>query len=395
MTQTPDHGLDRRTFLALAAAATGAAAAPLAFAAPAAPTDRWHDAVIVNALGSLSNPNVEKFDGDPAGMKEEPRERETLDARTLKDAHASGLTAVNWTIGFVAGDGDPFERSISDIALLDYMIREQQRDLIKVLRAADIAEAKRSGRIGIIYGFQNAVQIGDKLQRVDIFADLGVRIIQLTYNPANMLGDGSMAPENRGLTPLGREVVARLNDNRIMVDLSHSGEKTCLDAARTSKQPISINHTGCRALVDLPRNKTDAELKLVADKGGFVGIYFMPFLSAKGMVKADDVVAHIDHAVNVCGEDHVGIGTDGDVTQIDDLDGYRKKLAEIVEARRKAGIGAAGEGPHTLPFAEDLRGPGQFHDLADRLSKRGYSDARVEKILGGNFVRYATAVWGS
>ena len=119
----------------------------------------------------------------------------------------------------------------------------------------------------MIYGFQNAAMVGTKPERVDIFANLGVRVIQLTYNPANALGDGSMAPENRGLTPLGHAVVERLNANRVMVDLSHSGQKTCLDAARASKQPISINHTGCRALNDVPRNKTDEELRLVATQG--------------------------------------------------------------------------------------------------------------------------------
>ena len=119
---------------------------------------------------------------------------------------------------------------------------------------------------------------------------------------------------NRGLTPFGHEVIDRLNANRVMVDLSHSGRNTCLEATRASKQPVSINHTGCRALNDLPRNKTDEELRLVASAGGFVGIYFMPFLNPAGHAMAQDVVANLDHAINVCGEDHVGIGTDGTVT---------------------------------------------------------------------------------
>lgn len=203
-----------------------------------------------------------------------------------------------------------------------------------------------------------------------------------------------MAPENRGLTPFGREVVARLNERRVMVDLSHSGERTCLEAARISKAPISINHTGCRALTDLPRNKTDAELKLVAERGGFVGIYFMPFLSTSGHAHADDVVAHIDHAVNVCGEDHVGIGTDGPVTQIDDIRAAQAMLAKEIEERRAAGISAAGERPDTYPFVVDLRGPQQFHKLAQLLAQKGYSSARIDKVLGLNFLRFAETVWG-
>ena len=149
-----------------------------------------------------------------------------------------------------------------------------------------------------------------------------------------------MAPENRGITELGREVIARCNANNVMVDLSHSGEQTCLEAARASARPISINHTGCRAVTDLPRNKTDAELRLVAERGGFVGIYFMPFLNPTGHARAEDVVAHLDYAVNLCGEDHVGIGTDGSVTQIDDLDAYESVLAKEIAERRAAGISA-------------------------------------------------------
>jgi len=290
---------------------------------------------------------------------------------------------------------EPFEFTVRDIAAMDALIRKNSKDLIKIYTAADILRAKSEGRIGIIYGFQNAAMAGSDATRVDVFANLGVRVIQLTYNPANRLGDGSMAPQNRGLTPFGHEVIERLNANRIMVDLSHSGENTCLTAARASKQPISINHTGCRALNDLPRNKTDEELRLVASRGGFIGIYFMPFLSASGHAAAQDVAAHIDHAVGVCGEDHVGIGTDGSVTAIDDLEAYKTVLAQEVAARRKAGVSAAGERPDTLPFVVDLRGVNQFYDLAERLRGRGYTAARVEKILGRNFIRYATDVWGA
>jgi len=180
-----------------------------------------------------------------------------------------------------------------------------------------------------------------------------------------------------------------------MVDLSHSGRQTCLDAARASRRPISINHTGCRALVDLPRNKSDEELRLVAERGGFVGIYFMPFLSPDSVAEPDDVVAHIDHAVNVCGEDHVGIGTDGDVTGIDDMAAYRAHMRAEVAQRRAAGIGAAGENPDTLPFVEQLSGPDQFHRLIALLDRRGYSEARIEKIMGLNFVAFGRAVWGA
>ncbi|WP_266182772.1 dipeptidase [Dyella humicola] len=377
--------IDRRTFLTGVTWAAAASMLPWeARGAVSQGTGMADGGIIINALGGLDDPNR----GSDGLVPE-------LSPRVLAEAHASGLTAVNITLGYVSGPDDPFEASVRDIAATDALVRQHAPDVIKILTAGDIRRAKAEKKVGLIYGFQNGAMMGNDAKRVDIFADLGVRVFQLTYNPANQLGDGSMAPENRGLTPFGREVVARLNARQVMVDLSHSGEQTCLDAARASTAPISINHTGCRAVANLPRNKTDAELRLVAEKGGFVGIYFMPFLNVSGHAHAEDVVAHIDHAVKVCGEDHVGIGTDGSVTQIDDLNVYQAALAKEIAQRQAAGISAAGERPDTYPFVVDLRGPQQFQRLAQLLAQKGYSSGRIEKILGANFLRYAQTIWGS
>ncbi|ROO89098.1 membrane dipeptidase [Actinocorallia herbida] len=349
--------------------------------------------LIVNALGALDNPNAETSLAAANALIQNSDEM-TVDARAIADAHASGLTAVNVTLGYVMGDLPPYEHTLAEIAHWDRVIADHPGDLRKVVRAADITDARANDEIGVIYGFQNAVQLGDDLSRAQEFADLGVRVVQLTYNRANHLGDGSMAPENRGLTPFGREAVAALNDARVMVDLSHSGENTCLDAARTSTAPVSINHTGCRAVTDLPRNKTDEELRLVAARGGFVGIYFMPYLAPDGQARAADVVEHLAHAVRICGEDAVGIGTDGSVTTYDDLDAYRARLADHTAARAAAGVAATGEGPDTFPFVIDLRGVDQFRTLVRLLEEKGFSSTRVEKLLGLNFLGYAERIWG-
>src|SRR3954471_10759137 len=369
--------LGRRAFLAAAgAAALAGPGAAQRQGRPRRPT------LIVNALGGLDDPNIQGEAGE-----------RIISDRIIADARASGLTAVNVTMGYVAGNGEPFEQTVREIARWDARLAGRRNDLIQILSAADILRASRERRIGIIFGFQNAAMMGSDASRVDAFADLGVRVIQLTYNPANSLGGGSMAPGDPGLTAFGREVIDRLNRNKIMVDLSHSGRQTCLDAARASRQPISINHTGCRALVDLPRNKSDEELRLVAERGGFVGIYFMPFVNAASVCTAADVVAHVDHAVNVCGEDHVGIGTDGGTTGIDEMDGYRSHMRAEVAQRRAAGIGAAGENPDTLPFCEELSGPDQYRRLIALLDRRGYGEARIEKIMGLNFLNFAREVW--
>lgn len=367
--------LDRRTLLALSAAA---AASPAAAA-----TDPLKDVIVVNALGGLNDPN----------FPEPPRP--VLTPRILADARASGTTAVNVTIGFVAGQMEPFQYSVAEVGQWNRLIREHPKDVSLILTAADIEKAKREKKVGVILGFQNAAQMGDDPARVDIFADLGVRIIQLTYNLRNQLGDGSIVPEGRGLTEFGRKVIERLNANRVMVDLSHSGRQICLDAIAASKQPISINHTGCRALIDLPRNKTDEELRLVAERGGFVGIYFMPFLNLSGHATAADVVQHIEHAIKICGEDHVGIGTDGGTTPIDNMETYKDALRKEHEDRKAKGVAAPGERADTHPFVLDLRGPDQFRKLQRLLAERGHKPARIEKILGGNFIRYARDIWGA
>lgn len=370
--------IERRAMLAGAAGLAATSLLPAAAHAAVPDSRKW---VIVNALGGLADPNIRDAP-DP------------FSPRVLAEAHASGITAINCTLGYVAGPAEPFEKSVADVAEMDMLLRRYPRDLLKILSAADIRRARAEKKIGIIYGFQNGAMMGKDAARVDIFANMGVRIFQITYNPANQLGDGSMAPDNRGLTPFGRDVIERLNAQHMIVDLSHSGEKTCLEAARVSKAPISINHTGCRAVTDLPRNKTDAELRLVAEKGGFIGIYFMPFLNISGHARAEDVVRHIDHAVNICGEDHVGIGTDGHIGQIDDLQAYEAVLAKEIAERRAAGISASGERPDTYPFVVDLRGPDQFRKLIALLAARGYSSRRIEKIMGLNFLRHAESVWG-
>lgn len=365
--------LTRRTALALGSAAF---AAPV-LGASADPIAGW---TVINALGGLDDPNHPGAKG--------------ITPRMLADAHASGETAVNITLGYVFGPGDPYQTTLKDIADRDADIRAHAKDLMKILTVADLARAKAERKVGLIYGFQNCAMMGQDAARVDQFAGLGVRVFQLTYNGANQLGGGSMADEHLGLTPFGHEVVERINANRCMVDLSHSGRQICLDAARASSRPISINHTGCRALTDLPRNKTDEELRLVAEKGGFVGIYFMPFLNLSGHATAADVVAHLEHALQVCGEDHVGVGTDGGTTPIDDLEAYKAALTKEHEDRVKAGISAPGERADTHPFVDDLRGPDQFRKLARLLAARGHRTPVIEKVLGRNFVRYAKEIWG-
>lgn len=258
---------------------------------------------------------------------------------------------------------------------------------------ADIAAASEAGQVGVIYGFQNTEMPGREVERVRLFAKMGVRVIQLTYNGRNAVGDGATVADDQGLSRFGADVLERLQAEGVLVDLSHSSAKTCLDALGLARRPVAITHAGCRAVADHPRNKSDAELRVLAAKGGVVGLYFMPYLRLAGQPMAADLVAHLEHAIDVCGEDHVGLGTDGGTTGQDDMTAYRRHLEDEIAQRRALGIGAPGETADVSTFLPDLCGPTQFQRLADLLAARGHATSRIEKILGGNFRRVMSEAW--
>jgi membrane dipeptidase len=180
----------------------------------------------------------------------------------------------------------------------------------------------------------------------------------------------------------------------MVVDLAHGSPRTIREGILASKSPVLIGHTGCRALSDVPRMVYDAELKLLAERGGVVGIMFWPYLRAQGQQTSADVIRHIEHAIKVCGEDHVGIGTDINVSAVDVTPEYVKENTEMIKGMIGDGIFEKGRDPNLLLFAPDLNTADRFETLAGLLSARGHSDARIAKILGGNFARVMTEVWG-
>jgi membrane dipeptidase len=350
----------------------------------------------INALGVLDNPNLPSpayADAAAANAAVYLGGTRGIDARSLADARSAGLSAVNITLGHVAGTADPFCETVRDITGWNAFIAQHPESLRRVLGVSDITVASETGQVGVIYGFQNTQMLGGAVDRVRLFAKMGVRVIQLTYNGRNAVGDGATVPDDQGLTRFGAEVVERLQDEGVLVDLSHSSEKTCLDALALARRPMAITHTGCLAVTNHSRNKSDAELRVLAARGGVVGLYFMPYLRTAGQPMAADLVAHLEHAIDVCGEDHVGLGTDGGTTQPDDMAAYRRQLEDEIAQRRALGIGAPGETADVTTFLPDLCGPTQFQRLADLLAARGHAESRIEKILGGNFRRVMAEAW--
>jgi membrane dipeptidase len=385
--------LDRREFTqrALSTLALGA----WTMSAPAAWAATQTGAVTVSNAASKLYRRAIVIDGcgAPGGFVADADDGAPLSAAMIADVKNSGVTAINMTVGAIGNDNTLFEDTMTGIAFAEREIQSNPTALMKILRYSDLEAAKDSGRLGLILGFQDGSMLGADLDRLDMFYRLGVRIIQPTYNGRNLIGDGCLEPGNAGLSRFGRQVIERMNSLGILLDLSHCGQRTTAEGIEASKVPMAITHSGCRALVDIPRNKRDDELRAMADKGGVVGIYFMPFLRASGQPTSTDAILHIEHAINVCGEDHVGIGTDGLLSAIEVNDAYKNAHLADVEQRRKLGISAPGESAEIYNFLPDLNTPRRFETLADMLLARGHSAPRVEKILGGNFARVFREAW--
>jgi membrane dipeptidase len=153
--------------------------------------------------------------------------------------------------------------------------------------------------------------LGDHLSRIELFRNLGVRIMQISYNERSLYGDGCLESANGGLSFLGRQAIAEMNRVGVAVDLSHCGQMTTADGIALSKKPVLLSHTGCNASIRILGIKMHSELRAMAHKRGVVGIYLMPFLDVEGSRDTDLVIRHLEHAIQVCGEDHVGIGVSG------------------------------------------------------------------------------------
>jgi membrane dipeptidase len=372
--------IDRRTLLA-GGLATLVAAPSVAQRRAAGPG--WYDrAVIIDALGGLSDPYT-------------PEDQLRIGDRAWTEMVESGVTLLRDTVFPVGNVADPWGDYRKDIEAKHHILTANPDRLILVRSAADILKAKRERKFAWLYGTQDTSMVGGDLDRLAQMKKDGVMTVQLTYNNGNLAGDGSLEPRNGGVTKLGKATIERIEGEKLLLDLSHGGARTMAEATALAKRPLVISHTGARALVDHPRNTSDETIKAVADKGGVVGVYWMPFLTLDSHPKGEDLLRHVEHIANVAGEDHVGIGTDnGVLPQATDAEATRK-LNEWAAQRIKAGIAAPGEGLNVWPMVADYNSVDRYRRFAADLAKRGWSEARLEKLMGGNFLRVYRDAWGA
>jgi membrane dipeptidase len=312
-----------------------------------------------------------------------------LPADRVRDIRACGVNAVNWTVS-----SRTFDETVSQIAYVQAFVDSDPTLWRVARRYSDLASIAANGQIALLLGFQHPEPLGEHGERLETFRQFGVRIMQLTYNNRGLFGDGCLEPANGGLSRAGLTLVERMNALKVAVDLGHAGMRTTAEAIAKSAVPVLITHTGCRALHDHPRNQTDENLKALADRGGVVGIYFMPYLVASPTVPtAEHVVAHLVHALDVAGTDHVGIGSDGAIAGAPMSDEARKAMEADMAERKRLGIAAPEE--DRLPLVPELNNPVRMQIVASRLQQHGYPAAVVDKVLGGNFQRVIGEIWGS
>lgn len=314
-----------------------------------------------------------------------------MDQDQVDRMRKSGVTAVNWTVCSAHVD---LADALSEIADGLETIDRFADDLLLVRTAADIDRAKAEGKIGIIFGPQNGRPATANLRHLRVLHELGIRILQLTYNERNLYGDGVAEPANAGLSVIGRQAVEEMNRLGMVVDLSHCGDRLTCEAIELSAQPVLISHANARAVHPSPRNKTDEQLKMLAANGGVIGLnLWSPMLAFDHWPTLDDFVRHVAHVIDLIGVEHVGIGTD------------HNESASKVEwtANSSKGQGryqsVTGQMGDWYVYETRCANGGSsildFPAIAEAIGRLGLSSDELAAVLGGNMMRLFKTVWGS
>ena len=299
---------------------------------------------------------------------------------------AGGAVAVNVT------HCRPYARlteAIQSLSVFKKWFRDHADLVRQVYTTDDIRSAKRDGKLGVILGWQDSTGFDDFLFHVATFKELGLGIVQLTYNTANAVGSGCFESRDAGLTDFGHELVAEMNRVGLAIDLSHCGHETSRQAILASKKPVMYSHIAPNTFKKFERNKTDEELRFLADHDGYIGVSLHPpFLHRGNDSTMEDYLELIEHTIGVAGEDHVGIGTDylfGPpldaalwVKLIRDKH-HARKLTEVVmpELRYPAGL-------------DGMRG---FRLIPQTMLDCGWKEPSVRKVMGENFLRFLEKAW--
>lgn len=308
------------------------------------------------------------------GIRFEERDpRILVDLHKMDDGRQDAVTMVAYlpqpaegqNFADVAQFGTESPKDYADLIFdkIENIVARNARYLSIARTPADLYEAKRLGHKSIMLGIENGLAIEDSLDNIDHFAHRGMVYMTLCHNGDNAICDSARRSKGThgGVSAFGAEVIRRMNDLGVMVDMSHAGEKSFYDALSISRAPIVCSHSNCRALCDVPRNLTDEQLRAIARKGGVVHItLYHGFLRTVGEASILDAIAHLEHAISIMGTDHVGIGTD--------FDG-------------DGGVSGMADSSEMINFTR-------------MLLRRRYSPEDIALIWGGNWLRVMDTVKG-
>ncbi|MGE6744250.1 dipeptidase [Allorhizobium pseudoryzae] len=298
-------------------------------------------------------------------------------AKRLPDVIAGGLDAILATAGAI----EDF-RTTMEVVAKWLEIERAGTHKIRIARSvADIRAAKAAGEVAIVLHFQGSDAIEDELDFLNVFQACGLRVMQLTYNSRNRIGDGCFESSDVGLSKFGRKVIRRMESLSMVVDLAHAGARTALEATEVATRPLIISHANARALLESPRNVGDDLIRAVATSGGVIGVCAAPFfLSRHGPATLDMLIDHAAYIADLVGPQHVGLGFDFAEEDADDYIyyGYDERYIPMP--------------PWTFPSR--IAGHADAGNVETSLRGRGFGEIEIRGILGENFLRVFGEIWG-
>jgi membrane dipeptidase len=296
-----------------------------------------------------------------------------------------GVTVTNLTVAA----NENFAEGVRKLEFAVQAMEDHPRsDLLSITRNVDdIRRVHSNGGAGVMIGFQNADPIEDNLDYLSVFYRLGLRVLQLTYQRRNLLGDGNGEPGDAGLSIFGHQVIEECNRLGILIDLSHVGYRSTMEAIDASAQPVVFSHANLHAVNPIPRNKTDDQIKALVARGGVMGITSASrlMLPTGGQEGSDlsDYLDQIDYMVDLCGTDSVGIGLD--ISESMTQEEFIVRRATFLTKFPELKVG--GDFPLENYFTRDLSSAAETPGITQGLAERGYSATDISKIIGGNFMR--------
>ena len=300
----------------------------------------------------------------------------------FENAHQAGLTAIHATLVYWENTEESFEK----IRFWNNLFNEHNDIIVHAKTSKDILKAKQDKKVAIIFGFQNSAPIANDIFLVEKFFDKGLRFMQLTYNNQTPLAGGCFEPKDSGVSRFGKAVIEEMNRLGMIVDLSHAGKQTCIEAIEFSNKPVAISHANPTFFHKSIRNIDDDVLKQLANKNGFIGLSLYPYhLKNLGECTAEEFCSMIKELINLIGEDNIGIGSDLCLNWPDDVvmwmrNGRWTKKIDYGESKDK--------NPKWPKLPSWYKLPSDLKNLFKTMCKNNISEKVAAKIVGENWFNF-------